>query len=554
MKKRIVTLLMIGVMMLTAVTGCGSKEEAQSKDGTVTESAPQTQTQQGAGTAQTSLAERVAEYSYAEIFSDRDMEQVADTSEATYITLADGASKVDGKGAAVQGDVIGITKEGVYVIGGSLSDGQIVIECEDDAKVQLVLDDVSITNDTGAAIYVKEADKVFVTTVAGTNNTLSVTGTMEADGDNNVDGVIFSKSDLTINGEGALVITNETDHAIVGKDDVVVTGSDITIRAKGDGIQANDLAAVAGGTIVMETCEEGMESTVIAIHGGDITICATDDGLNATDMNNKSSDEEENGGFFGGRGGENMFSSDGVSLICIFDGVVKVTANGDGIDSNGEFYVGGGELYVAGPENGGNGALDYAGTGQIDGGVCVATGMSQMAMNFGSGSAQASVMVTLGQTVSDTVVVKKADGTVLMQFTPGRSYNSVVISCSDMAVGDTLTVEAGSISKQVEVTANASGGNGGFGDFGGRGGDMGGHRGGKGNNGNSQEGEVPTMPEGEMPFMPDGMEAPTGEIPAMPEGEMPSMPDGEMPQMPEGMDPSMGGAPGRPGEATGQTN
>ena len=514
MRRKVVALLMIMTFSVSSLIGCGGKEQPQGTENNEMQNAQTQQMppqmQQGGGQVQEALTERVTEYTFDEIYSDRDMRQTVDLKDATYVTLED--------------DLL-IAEEGIYVLSGSLTDGQIVVECEDTEKVQLVLDGVNIENNGKAAIYVKEADKVFITTTADSLNTLAVTGKMQADGDTNVDGVIFSKADLTVNGEGTLNINCSEEHAIVGKDDVVVTGSNININAKGDGIQANDLVAVAGGTIAIENCEEGLESTVIAIHGGETTIRATDDGINATDMNGKSDDtEEEQQDLFGGKGGEAMFSTDGVSIICIFDGVVKVTADGDGIDSNGEFYMGGGVLYVAGSTNGGNGALDYAGTGQIDGGVCIATGMSQMAMNFGSVSTQASVLVTLEETVSDDVIIKNASGDVIASFTPGRSYNNVVVSCKDIAVGDTITVEAGSLSKQVEVTALITGGQGGFGGPGG----FGGH-GDKGNRGEWTEGERPQMPE--------GMEVPEGERPQMPEGMEPPM--GEMPQMPEGMEPPM---------------
>ena len=511
MKRKGIALLMIMTLALSSMTGCGEKEQTQGTDNNneqnvQTQEVPP-QMQPGGDQMQEALTEKVAEYTFDEIFSDRDMKQTADVKDAVFVTLSD--------------DLV-ITEEGVYVLSGSLTEGQIVIECEDTEKVQLVLDGVDIANTGSAAIYVKEADKVFITTTAGSVNTLSVTGEMQADGDTNVDGVVFSRADLTINGEGTLNIVSGEEHAIVGKDDVVVTGSEITIDAKGDGIQANDLVAIAGGNIRIENCEEGLESTVIAIHGGETTIVATDDGINATDMNGKSETtetEEDEQGFFGGKGGGNMFATDGVSMICVFDGIVKVTADGDGIDSNGEFYVGGGEVYVAGSENGGNGALDYAGTGQIDGGICIATGMSQMAMNFGSVSTQASVMTTLDETVSDEVVVKNASGEVIASFTPGRSYNNVVISCKEIAVGDTVTFETGNVSKQVEVTDMITGGQGGFGGPGG----FGGH-GNRGNRGEWTEGENPQMPEGmeppvgEMPQMPEGMERPTGERPEMPQG------------------------------------
>ena len=128
----------------------------------------------------------------AELFTDRDLEQEADLSEAVSYTLSDGND-------------ITITAAGVYVISGSAKNASIIVEALDDDKVQLVLDGVTIENDDFPCIYVKNADKVFVTTT-DSENSLSVTGSFTADGDTNTDAVIFSKDDLVLNGTGTLNI------------------------------------------------------------------------------------------------------------------------------------------------------------------------------------------------------------------------------------------------------------------------------------------------------------------------------------------------------------
>ena len=126
-----------------------------------------------------------------DIFSDRDLQQTADLSEAVYYDLSDNNN-------------ITITSAGVYVISGSASDASVIVEAGDDDKVQLVLNGVTVNNSSSPAIYVKNADKVFVTTVEGTTSNLSVTGAFSADGDTNTDAVIFSKDDLVLNGLGTL--------------------------------------------------------------------------------------------------------------------------------------------------------------------------------------------------------------------------------------------------------------------------------------------------------------------------------------------------------------
>ena len=125
-----------------------------------------------------------------DLFTDRDLEQTADLSEAVSYTITDGQT-------------ITITSEGVYLISGTASNASVVVEAGDEDKVQIVLDGVSITNDSIPCIYIKSADKVFVTTT-DTDNTLAVTGTFTADGETNTDAVIFSKDDLVLNGSRAI--------------------------------------------------------------------------------------------------------------------------------------------------------------------------------------------------------------------------------------------------------------------------------------------------------------------------------------------------------------
>ena len=168
-----------------------------------------------------------------DLFTDRDLAQTADTSEATAITLSSGQD-------------VTIDKEGVYVLSGEASDVTITVEVDDTEKVQLVLDGVSITNEDAPAVYVKNADKVFVTTIEGSTNTLQVTGTFVADGETNTDAVIFSRDDLVLNGQGTLKISS-TGNGVTSKDDLKVTGGSYVIDASADALEANESIAIADG-------------------------------------------------------------------------------------------------------------------------------------------------------------------------------------------------------------------------------------------------------------------------------------------------------------------
>ena len=268
-------------------------------------------------------------YSTSDMFTDRDLEQTVDTTDATKYTVASGKD-------------ISITKEGVYVISGTATNSTIYVEADDEAKIQIVLDGVHITNTNFPCIYVKSGDKVFITT--STDSSLTVSGTFKADGDTNTDGVIFSKSDVTLNGTATLTI-NSTDNS-VGY--IYISGGNITINAGDDGIHATTIAQFEGGTINI-TAGEGIEGTFILINNGTINIKATDDGINAANKSSKYSIKVEING--------------GTITVDMGQG------DTDAIDSNGDLLITGGTITINAQS-----PFDYDGTGSKTGGKLIVNG------------------------------------------------------------------------------------------------------------------------------------------------------------------------------------
>lgn len=192
-------------------------------------------------------------------------------------------------GVSISGNIITITKEGTYVFSGALSEGQIVVDA-DSAKVQLVLDNADITCASSAAIYVKNADKTFITLAEGSENILMNTAEYEAIDDNNIDAVIFSKDDLTLNGKGTLTINSEYGHGIVSKDDLKLVGGTCNITAKTHALSGKDSVRIAAGTYNLTSCKDGIHSEnadddekgFVYIASGDFTIESTGDGIDAS--------------------------------------------------------------------------------------------------------------------------------------------------------------------------------------------------------------------------------------------------------------------------------
>ena len=319
-----------------------------------------------------------------ELFTERDLTQTADLSEATDYTVSDGKT-------------ITITKAGVYHISGTASDATIVVEASSDDKVQIVLDGVSITNADFPCLYVKQADKVFVTLVG--ENTLSVTGSFTTDGDTNTDGVIFSKDDLVLNGTGSLTV-NSNDNGIVCKDDLKVTGGSYTVTASSKALEANDSIRIADGTFTLKAGTDGLHAEnddddtlgYVYIGGGSFTIQAGDDGIHANSLVQidggsftVSAAECIEGTYIQINGGTFALSSwdDAINAakkssayatptVEINGGDITITMSAgdtDGIDSNGNIIVNGGTINITG-----NSSFDYDGTAQYNGGTIIVNG------------------------------------------------------------------------------------------------------------------------------------------------------------------------------------
>jgi len=211
-------------------------------------------------------------------------------SNSTAITFSDQTITVDGSGAAADGSILTITQPGTYILSGTLSEGQVRVETVDEADVQIVLDGATITNSTGAAIYVKSANSAIITLAEGTTNTLSdgEIYTFE-DSEDEPDATLFSKSDLILNGTGTLVIDANYAHAIKGKDDVTIAEGTYDITSVGDAIKGRDSLFISSGTFTIVAGADGLQSTneeeegkgILTIESGTFTITAAADGIQA---------------------------------------------------------------------------------------------------------------------------------------------------------------------------------------------------------------------------------------------------------------------------------
>ena len=285
-RKRLCALLGSAVILSMTVTACS---------GTAADSTDTTESQQAVSTGDT--------LSYDDMFTDRDMDVGYEKSDSVKISLSDDSTTVSSgssdnsstddtvDGVTVDGNVITITSGGTYIISGTLTEGQLVVDA-DDEKVQLVLDNADITCATSAAIYVKSAGKTFITLAEGSENILMNTAEFETIDDNNIDAVIFSKDDLALNGSGTLTINSENGHGIVSKDDLKIAGGTYNITAASHALSGKDSVRIAAGTFNLVSGKDGIHSEnaddsskgYVYIAGGKFTIDSTGDGIDASNI------------------------------------------------------------------------------------------------------------------------------------------------------------------------------------------------------------------------------------------------------------------------------
>jgi hypothetical protein len=290
MKKTAILPLLLGVFVTLSACSSTSVSESVVPESMVSESAVSESESQPSETSQTETENSVSTVSSSEMFTDRDVEIGYDEETSVRITLSGNSISADSDAVQISDNMATITEEGTYILSGTLIDGMIVVSAEDTDKIQLVLDNVEITNSTSAAIYVLEADKVVITTTSGSENTLANGGEYVAIDDNSIDAVIFSKADLTLNGAGTLQINAAAGHGVVSKDDLVITSGTYYITAASHGLSGKDSVRIANGTYTITSGKDGIhaentEDTSLGflyIAGGTFTITADGDGMSAS--------------------------------------------------------------------------------------------------------------------------------------------------------------------------------------------------------------------------------------------------------------------------------
>lgn len=345
-----------GSLALAGCTG-GTFEEAAEGAGEKTEQGQSGQAQGDNGA--TGATDAVDWASLIDIpgmdfaYSDRDRDASYDEAAATKIALTGQGATVSGEGAAVEGSTVIITAAGTYVVSGELTAGSLTVNAGDADKVQIVLSGASIRNEAGPALNIQQADKVFVTLAAGSQNTLADGASyMLAEGEDEPNAALYSKADLTINGTGALTVEGNYRHGVNSKDDLVVTGGTLTVTAKEDGLRGKDCVKVADGSFAITAGGDGVKSNndedptrgFVSIDGGTFAVEAGDEGFQAATYLRLA------GGDAQIKAADHALRSDVEAAMS--GGTYVVEAGGKGMNPETKFTMDGGTFTVAGCEEG----------------------------------------------------------------------------------------------------------------------------------------------------------------------------------------------------------
>lgn len=324
-----------------------------------------------------------------------------DTSSVTAsVKLTGDGATTEGSGVRISGSTVTFTAAGTYLVEGSLTDGQLIVDTTDAGKVKLILNGVSVTCLTGPAVFIRQAPKkAILYTAAESVNLLSDgSGYVVADEAQTGDDVypnacVYACDDLKLDGEGVLQIIGNADKGINTKDDLEITGGTLVVNSSGTAVRGNDSIEMSGGTVSLTVTGEGdgLKSAQtekegkgwITVSGGDLYITAIGDGISAaTDLTvsggtlvittldaggtalTEGDNNSQTGGFggFGGRPGgmdgnsnKATISAKGLKAaetVTLTGGKLTITAADDGIHADDTVLLQGGEAYIRSGDDG----------------------------------------------------------------------------------------------------------------------------------------------------------------------------------------------------------
>ncbi len=414
----------------------------------------------------------MSKYRLETVLKNKDTTTAYTRSSCTLIKMSDDNTVVEGNGATCKDNIISITQSGDYLLEGELTDGQICVRVADTEDVRLIFNGITISNSKTAPIYIEEADKVIITLASDSTNSISDSERATTESED-LTGAIYSKADLTINGDGKLNIEAGYKDGITSKDDLKICGGSITINSADDGMVGKDLLQITGGVFNINAKGDGLKSTNdtdadkgnVLITDGTFVINAGNDGIQAenilqtdggafditTGEGSANVNTSQGGMDFGGMHGGNRFpqgqqstttdteSFKGIKatdFVGMYGGTYDIDSEDDGVHSDGSLYIKSGSLEISAGDDG----LHCEASLYIDGGTVNITksyeGIEGMVITVNGGN----VSITAGDDGFNAAGGTSAYDNMMM----GRPGNTSAASSYQLNVnGGDIYVNAG---------------------------------------------------------------------------------------------------------------
>ena len=321
---------------------------------------------------------------------------------------------------------ITITEEGIYELSGEITNGMVTVNTK--GNVKLILNNITITNESGPAIYIKNAKNTVIYLKEKTTNTLEDSSNYQTDED--INATIYSKDNLIFDGSGTLVIKANYQDGIVSKDNLKIKNGTFNITSIDDSIKGKDSVYIIDGNFSITADGDGIKSTntsdknkgYVYIENGNFEIDATLDGIqaetkllikngnytiktgNGSTNNSKKdtwgkTDSTDTKSAKGLKAGNNIVIEDGIfnlntsddsihsnNYIGISNGTYSISSGDDGIHADNEIIIEGGSIDIKESYEGIEAAKITIYNGDIsvvasDDGINVAGGSDSSSMN-----------------------------------------------------------------------------------------------------------------------------------------------------------------------------
>lgn len=283
---RVASLLMTGVLTIS-MWGCTASDTTAKSGDDSAESGTNTASKDESVSESVTVNYEMLEADYSDDYLNAEW----DESTAVKITLNESSANIEGSGASEENGTVTISNAGTYVISGTLTDGQIIVNAQSEDVVHIVLNQASITCSSNSAIYGAQSDKIILTLADGTENEMTDGSEYQyADSETDEpDAAIFSKDDLAINGTGSLKVNGNYQDGIRSKDDLVIISGTIDVTAADDGIKGKDSVIVKDAAITVNAVGDGIKSNndtetdkgYVLLENGTYTITSGNDGIQA---------------------------------------------------------------------------------------------------------------------------------------------------------------------------------------------------------------------------------------------------------------------------------